>query len=196
MYRLLLSTLTLFLLSAHVKSYKTKNSRIDLKINEQIFNVDTNIYSNRNGNENLNIKNQKNRNRNKFLLTKTTSSIDTNTENPLIFTIVPISLPISIDTTIDTFTNGSNGITDITNATTSTDITTTSTSTDTTSTSTSSTPTPPISALITIPPLGNKGYIVLLLLFLVTTLCALDRVAMSVAILPMGQEFQYSDSTR
>ena len=36
----------------------------------------------------------------------------------------------------------------------------------------------------------------LVLLFLVTSLCALDRVAMSVAILPMGSEFQYSESTR
>ena len=49
---------------------------------------------------------------------------------------------------------------------------------------------------VTIPPLGSKGYTMLALLFLVTSLCALDRVAMSVAILPMGSEFQYSESTR
>lgn len=48
----------------------------------------------------------------------------------------------------------------------------------------------------TIPPLDKQGYVLLVLLFLVTALCALDRVAMSVAILPMGAEFQYSDSTR
>mmetsp|Transcript_16636 Transcript_16636/g.15995 ORF Transcript_16636/g.15995 Transcript_16636/m.15995 type:complete len:524 (-) Transcript_16636:51-1622(-) len=52
------------------------------------------------------------------------------------------------------------------------------------------------SAVQTIPPVDNKGYLVLVLLFLVTALCALDRVAMSVAILPMGAEFQYSESTR
>jgi Na+/melibiose symporter-like transporter len=52
------------------------------------------------------------------------------------------------------------------------------------------------SAVQTIPPVDNKGYIVLVLLFLVTALCALDRVAMSVAIRPMGAEFQYSESTR
>ena len=53
-----------------------------------------------------------------------------------------------------------------------------------------------LSAAVTIPPLDKKGYTMLILLFLVTALCALDRVAMSVAILPMGSEFQYSDSTR
>ena len=52
------------------------------------------------------------------------------------------------------------------------------------------------STAVTIPPLDSKGYTMLILLFLVTALCALDRVAMSVAILPMGSEFQYSDSTR
>lgn len=52
------------------------------------------------------------------------------------------------------------------------------------------------STTVTIPPLDKKGYTMLILLFLVTALCALDRVAMSVAILPMGSEFQYSDSTR
>lgn len=49
---------------------------------------------------------------------------------------------------------------------------------------------------VIVPPLDAKGYTILLLLFLVTALCALDRVAMSVAILPMGAEFQYSESTR
>lgn len=49
---------------------------------------------------------------------------------------------------------------------------------------------------VVIPPIDAKGYTILVLLFLVTALCALDRVAMSVAILPMGAEFQYSESTR
>lgn len=51
-------------------------------------------------------------------------------------------------------------------------------------------------AVTTIPPLESKGYVILTLLFLVSALCALDRVAMSVAILPMGDEFQYNASTR
>jgi MFS transporter, ACS family, solute carrier family 17 (sodium-dependent inorganic phosphate cotransporter), other len=51
-------------------------------------------------------------------------------------------------------------------------------------------------AVTAIPPLESKGYVILTLLFLVSTLCALDRVAMSVAILPMGDEFQYNASTR
>jgi MFS transporter, ACS family, solute carrier family 17 (sodium-dependent inorganic phosphate cotransporter), other len=49
---------------------------------------------------------------------------------------------------------------------------------------------------VIVPPIDAKGYTILVLLFLVTALCALDRVAMSVAILPMGAEFQYSESTR
>ena len=47
-----------------------------------------------------------------------------------------------------------------------------------------------------IPPIQQRGYAILGLLFMVTALCALDRVAMSVAILPMSVEFQYSDSTK
>jgi hypothetical protein len=58
-----------------------------------------------------------------------------------------------------------------------------------TSTSTSST-------VLNIPPIERKGFLILILLFLVVALCALDRVAMSVAILPMGAEFQYSDATK
>ena len=51
-------------------------------------------------------------------------------------------------------------------------------------------------ATAAIPPIRRQGYAILVLLFLVTALCALDRVAMSVAILPMSAEFQYTDSTK
>jgi MFS family permease len=47
-----------------------------------------------------------------------------------------------------------------------------------------------------IPPLQKQGFIIMGLLFFVSALCALDRVAMSVAILPMADEFQYSESTK
>jgi len=47
-----------------------------------------------------------------------------------------------------------------------------------------------------IPPMQKQAYAILVLLFLVTALCALDRVAMSVAILPMSAEFRYSDSEK
>jgi ACS family sodium-dependent inorganic phosphate cotransporter len=54
----------------------------------------------------------------------------------------------------------------------------------------------PVSIIPSVPPLNKQGYVILTLLFLLTALCALDRVAMSIAILPMGTAFQYSDSTR
>jgi ACS family sodium-dependent inorganic phosphate cotransporter len=54
----------------------------------------------------------------------------------------------------------------------------------------------PVNSSTFIPPIKQQGYAILVLLFLVTALCALDRVAMSVAILPMGAEFEYTESTK
>ncbi len=54
----------------------------------------------------------------------------------------------------------------------------------------------PVNSNTFIPPIKQQGYAILVLLFLVTALCALDRVAMSVAILPMGAEFEYTESTK
>jgi MFS transporter, ACS family, solute carrier family 17 (sodium-dependent inorganic phosphate cotransporter), other len=51
-------------------------------------------------------------------------------------------------------------------------------------------------SLSTIPDLNLQGYIVLIMLFFVTLLSALDRVAMSVAIIPMGVELSYDETTK
>ena len=44
--------------------------------------------------------------------------------------------------------------------------------------------------------LNSQAYILLTLLFFVTAICSLDRVAMSVAIIPMGLELQYSEEVK
>eukprot|EP01041_Mallomonas_annulata_P011426 gene11426-23898_t len=49
---------------------------------------------------------------------------------------------------------------------------------------------------VNVPEISQKGYVVLILCFLVTVLCALDRVAISVAIIPMAKELGYSESTK
>ena len=44
--------------------------------------------------------------------------------------------------------------------------------------------------------LNSQTYVLLSLLFFVTAICSLDRVAMSVAIIPMGLELQYSEEVK
>jgi len=44
--------------------------------------------------------------------------------------------------------------------------------------------------------LSSQALVIVVLCFLVTVICALDRAAMSVAILPMSAEFHYSDSDK